>query len=324
MHLPMPTPFNPDGRYDGSYPGMFETLVIQGDTVTVHLNDHELLTPEDLAGQVADTAAHFDLATIEVENALYDNKLPALVDTSRPGVVLDGQTVQVYLLANDKAPATEPGPASQAPAILASDAIRLPDTETERLATAAGLGDLFPGRLSAEAAYELARSTKRILSVVGCKSGAELLARGLDLREQLGLDMTGEQMRDALLYIIFGRGPADEADRQRLVARIVAESGGPVGVDADMVPGGTGPFGRTLTNPVPVAGIVAAAQYLARLRTADCLPLEWRRTGSRSGADGPVDCYALTNFFGEPLGEVFISPYHQRISTRAPEGLFLE
>ena len=101
----MSTPFNPDGRHDGSYQGMFETLVIQGDTVMVHLSDHEFLTPEDLAGQVADTAAHFDLATIEAENALFDNKIPALVDTSRPGAVLNGQTVQVYLLANDKAPA---------------------------------------------------------------------------------------------------------------------------------------------------------------------------------------------------------------------------
>ena len=52
--------------------------------------------------------------------------------------------------------------------------------------------------------------------------------------------------------------------------------------------------------------------------------MKWRRTGSRSGPYGPVDCYALTDFFGEPLGEVFISPYHQRISERAPEGLLLE
>lgn len=320
----MTTPFNPNGRCDGSYEGMFETLVIQVDTVTVHLHDHEFLTVEDLAGQVADTAAHFDLATTELENTLSDNKLPALVDTSRPGTVLDGRTARVYLLANEKAPAAEPGPAPTDPATLAPNAIRLPDTDTERLATAAGLGELFPGRLSVEAAYELAQSTARILSAVGCKSGAELLARGLDLREQLGLDLTGEQMRDALLFITFGRGPADEADRQRLVARLMAESGGPVGVNADTVPGGTGPFGRTLANPVPVAGIVSAAQYLVRLRTADSLPVEWRRRGSRSGADGPVDCYALTDFFGEPLGEVFISPYHQRISTQAPEGLFLE
>ena len=125
LHLyKMPNPFNPDGRYDGSYEGMFETLVIAGDTVTVHLSSHEFLTPEDLAGQAADTAAHFDLATIEVENSLSDNKLPALVDTSRPGKVLDGQTVRVFLLADEKV-------------------------------SAAGLNVLFPGRLSAEAATEL-------------------------------------------------------------------------------------------------------------------------------------------------------------------------
>lgn len=96
-----PNPFNPDGRYDGSYEGMFKTLIILGDTVTVHLNSHEFLTPEDLASQAANTAAHYDLATKEVENALYENKLPALVGTCRLGTVLDGQTVRVYLLAND-------------------------------------------------------------------------------------------------------------------------------------------------------------------------------------------------------------------------------
>ena len=46
--------------------------------------------------------------------------------------------------------------------------------------------------------------------------------------------------------------------------------------------------------------------------------------GSRSGPNGLVNCYMLTDFFDEPLGEVFISPYIQRISTRAPEGFFLK
>ncbi|GAA4020372.1 hypothetical protein GCM10022408_37990 [Hymenobacter fastidiosus] len=317
----MSTIFNPDGRYDGSYEGMFETLVIQGDTVTVHLSSQEFLTPEDLAMQVADTATHFHLATIEVENALYDNKLPALVDTSRPGTVIDGQTVRVYLLANDKAPVATPVVAPT----LVPDAIRLPDTETELLATAAGLGELFYGRLSPTTAYDLAQATASILSAVGCKSGAELLARGIDLRQQLALDLTDEEMRDALLFITFGRTYVDEGDRQQLVTRLVTESGGPVGVDADAVPGGVGPFGRAFSNPVPVAGIVAARLYLDCLRTPDHEPVEWRRTGSCYWPEGQgsVDCYELTSFFGKSLGQVFISPYHQRISARAPEGLLL-
>lgn len=316
----MPLPFNPDGRYDGSYKGMFETLVIQGEAVTVCLHSHEFLTAEDLAGQAADTASHFHLATIEVENALFENKLPAVVDTSRPGTVLGGQTVRVYLLANDK-----PGVAAPtAPATLAPDAIQFPDNLAELLTTAAGLRKLFPGRLSSEMAAELAQATAHILSAVGCKSGAELMARGIDLRHQLGLDLTDGEMQDALLFITFGRAPADDADRRRLVARLVAESGGPVGVDADMVPDGTGPFGRVLTNPVPVAGIVSSPQYLDRLRTADYLPVKWRRKGSRCGPGGPVDCYELTDSFGKPLGDLFISPYHQRISEQAPDGLSLE
>ena len=321
----MPTPFNPDGRHNGSYSGMFETLVIAGDTVTVHLNDHEFLTPEDLAGQAADTAAHYELATIEIENALSDNKLPAVVDTSRPGAVLDGKTVRVFLLAYDKAPAAAPITGSVAPVSLAPDAIRLPDTEPELLATTAGLSEMFPGRLPSEAAADLAQATARILRAAGCKSGAELVARGIDLRDQLGIELTDGEMRDALLFITFGRGPANETDRQQLVARLVAESGGPLGVDADTVPGGTGLFGRALSNPVPVAGIVAARLYLDRLRTPDNRPLKWRRTGSQFCPDGagPVDCYELTDACGGTLGELFISPYHQRISARAPEGLLL-
>ena len=178
--------------------------------------------------------------------------------------------------------------------------------------------------LSGEKALELTRTTARLIGTTGCKSAAELTTRGIDLRSLLGLALTDGQMRDALLFIIFGRAPAGEQDRQQLIARLVAESGGPLGVDADSVPDGIGPFGRTLANPVPVAGIASARLYLDRLRTADRQPVKWRRQGSQYGKDGPVDCYQLANFLGESLGELFISPYHQRISARAPEGLILE
>ena len=56
----------------------------------------------------------------------------------------------------------------------------------------------------------------------------------------------------------------------------MAESGG-LGVDADAVPGGTGPFGRTRINSVPVAGIASAWLNQDRL----CV----RQTASRWNGD---------------------------------------
>ena len=94
-------------------------------------------------------------------------------------------------------------------------------------------------------------------------------------------------------------------------------------MNADVVPGATGPFGRARTNPVPVVSIVSARLYLDRLRTTDGLPVNWRRKGSQTGKDDPVDCYKLTGSVGESLGELFISSYHQRISSMVPDGLHL-
>ena len=316
----MPVPFNADGRYDGTYQPLLDTLVIKGDTVTVHLRADDLFTPNDLASMAADTAAHFEMATDEVNNALAVSDLPAEVDISRPGIVIDGQTVLVHLVEHSTTKVAPP--ASRA--VLAPDAIQLPDTEGELLNAAIGLCNLYPGTLVEEGALELARTATRIIRVTGCKSAAELIARGIDLRSQLELALTDDQMRDALLFITFGRAPAGDTDRQQLIAKLVAESGGPLGVNADVVPGGAGPFGRTRTNPVPVAGIVSARLYLNRLRTADGLPVNWRRKGSQTGKDGPVDCYELTNSMGESLGELFISPYHQRISNMAPDELYLD
>ena len=316
----MPTSFNADGRYDGTYQPLLDTLVIKGDTVTVRLCTDDLFTAEDLVSMAEDTAAHLEMATDEVNNSLAAGDLPAAVDTSRPGIVIDGQTVLVYLIAHGKAEVAPP----TSRAALAPDAIQFPDTEGELLAAAHGLCSLFPGTLAKEGALELARKTARLIGTAGCRSAAELKARGVDLRGQLELALTDDQMRDALLFITFGRAPAGATDRERLIAKLVADSGGAQGVDADAVPGGTGPFGRTRTNPVPVAGIVSERHYLDRLRTEDHQPVNWRRSGSQSGKDGPVDCYELTSLMDEPLGELFISPYHQRTSSMVPDGLYLD
>jgi hypothetical protein len=203
--------------------------------------------------------------------------------------------------------------------------IQLPDTPDEKQAALQRLLALFPDTLpeaDMEELLEAAVSTIRR----GCRSAAELNSRATLLGEDFNYALTPAQLTTALLSLLFARVPASAEEERALTARLVVKSGGPVGYDADEVSGGSGPFGRVATNPVPVAGIVSAELYLRRLSPPDGRPVDWVRTGSRPavGIDNMVDCYQLTDYSGRELGQVFLSPYHQRISGRAPEGFLLD
>lgn len=200
----------------------------------------------------------------------------------------------------------------------------MPNTPAEVQQTAQAIYQRFRSQFTdAHTVQELVRAITRTISTLGCKSADELLARGIFLRQQFKLQLSDVELREVLLLVLFDRWPDDEADAARLIAQLVRESGGPVGTAADRVPSGSGPFGRCLDNPIPVAGIVAERFYLNRLRTADGMSVEWRRIGSQTGAGKPVDCYQLTDFLGESIGQVFLSPYHQHTSELAPDGLVL-
>jgi hypothetical protein len=97
------------------------------------------------------------------------------------------------------------------------------------------------------------------------------------------------------------------------------------GTDADEIPGGIGGFGLVATNPVPTFNIFGSKYYLDRLWTDDGQKVRYERRGSIVPAGGtmPVDIYDLTNPKGEPLGAVFISPYHRKNSEKAPKGFVI-
>ncbi len=202
---------------------------------------------------------------------------------------------------------------------------QLPTTPTEQHEVAQLLIDTLPmAFLTDEDAAIVVKHAVFALGEMGCNSLDELRARARQLTEK-DLLAPAPELLDALFFVAFRRLPVDGPDRRAMVAAIVAVDGGPEGVDADELPGGTGPFGRSADNPVPVAGIASAPYYLECLRTPDGYPLKARRTGSCGSriSAKPVDRYALTDGEGQPAGEVYLSPYHQRISERAPEGLRL-
>lgn len=97
------------------------------------------------------------------------------------------------------------------------------------------------------------------------------------------------------------------------------------GCDTDEIPGATGEFGWACSNPVPTHTMFGSVSYLARLRTPDGGRVEKERIGSFSSPATrmPVDGYALRDAAGKDVGVVFLSPYHQRNSERAPSGLVL-
>jgi hypothetical protein len=94
------------------------------------------------------------------------------------------------------------------------------------------------------------------------------------------------------------------------------------GTDEDEIPEGKGEFGLDVTNPIPVRGILANEIYLNRLLTENGEKITWERIGSfgSGNIDNPIDGYAIFDKARKQIATVYISPYHKKISSKAPRG----
>jgi hypothetical protein len=88
----------------------------------------------------------------------------------------------------------------------------------------------------------------------------------------------------------------------------------------DQVPNGTGPFGRSLTNPVPVNGPIGEVVYLSRLQSFDGQPILFHRIGSSLDM---VDIYETVALNGRSWDVLFLSMYFPGKSRLAPSGYTL-
>jgi hypothetical protein len=97
------------------------------------------------------------------------------------------------------------------------------------------------------------------------------------------------------------------------------------GTDQDQLENGYGEFGHALTNPIPTRAIRGSIAYLSRLRTMDGEKVRFIRHGSMQSpvSPNPVDAYRLVGPGDKPLGMLYVSPYHQRNSAKAPRGYTL-
>lgn len=84
----------------------------------------------------------------------------------------------------------------------------------------------------------------------------------------------------------------------------------------DRGPNGTGPFGFTETNPIPVNGPIGQLAYLSKLETLTGQRIVFHRIG----AIDYVDVFEAVSFDGRQWFILFVDLYHPRRSRLTPDG----
>lgn len=97
------------------------------------------------------------------------------------------------------------------------------------------------------------------------------------------------------------------------------------GYDADVIPFAIGEFGLEPTNPIPVRGIGGCRLYLGKLRSAGGQPVTSKRIRALKVVDSNilVDEYEIYDSRSSLICKLYICPYHQKISRKAPKGFML-
>ena len=96
------------------------------------------------------------------------------------------------------------------------------------------------------------------------------------------------------------------------------------GYDCDIIPFAIGEYGLEWTNPIPVRGIGGIQVYLRNLRKENGQKVMCKRVRAISEPNhDPVDEYDVFSEEGAFLAKLYICPYHQRISRKAPRGFKL-
>lgn len=98
------------------------------------------------------------------------------------------------------------------------------------------------------------------------------------------------------------------------------------GSTTDVIPGAYGEYGLCETNPIPVRGIPNNETYLRKLSLISGEEITWRRLGSTSAPNisGPIDIYEITTKNGVEICDIYISPYQNTISNKAPRGFIIK
>jgi hypothetical protein len=116
---------------------------------------------------------------------------------------------------------------------------------------------------------------------------------------------------DKLLY-------SDDEQNSTLPDAVRSQIAG--GLECDELPGATGEFGRTLSNPIPTNGPLGEVLYLSRLRTSAGSPVMFHRVRAEEGPAGAVDVYDVLSLDATVRETLFLSMFHPRKSRKVPRG----
>ncbi len=98
------------------------------------------------------------------------------------------------------------------------------------------------------------------------------------------------------------------------------------GFDLDEIPNGFGEFGHAVTNPIPVKGIISNKIYLDKLRTKNGEKILYERIASYQSENikHSIDGYTIYDLNKNQIAILYLSPYHKRVSNKAPRGFIIE
>lgn len=111
--------------------------------------------------------------------------------------------------------------------------------------------------------------------------------------------------------------------REQIIQEALSAMGNnPNGCTSDEIPEGYGEFGLCVTNPIPVRGTQSNEVYLKSLKHCSGKPIKWNRIGSTGAPniEHPIDFYNVTDMSGATLATIYISPYQNTVSKKAPKG----
>jgi hypothetical protein len=138
-----------------------------------------------------------------------------------------------------------------------------------------------------------------------------------------GNRLTYPEATNIFKFCVFGFEEPTKSQDEAMLEMLMAGFGtNNDGLDVDELPNGIGEFGHEATNPIPVKGIVSNETYLSKLRTKDGNKISWKRERSVEveNIKHAIDKYNIFNTDSKHIANLYISPYHKRISNKLPKG----
>lgn len=196
-------------------------------------------------------------------------------------------------------------------------AILFPNGESDIVRDAKRVHLLLQGKLTMDECKACVKGSKAIIYIAEDKSAERIVP---SIRARANNKCTEKEAYSIYAYLSGEAMYLDRINVMGLGENVTNSELHQNGVDADELPNGYGEYGLTATNPILTISPYGSEDYLSRLRF-NGKPITYKRSGSTSSdnINASIDIYPIS-CSGEPLGNIYICPYHRRNSKKAPKG----